>query len=547
MKRAALPSASPDGKTEAASARALDSLIGAVAPFAFHVGLIVYGLCVTRWVLHAEASPGRLLMGLALLPPIAELAFTRAYEVPVRGYQPAVLVGLAARLLFAVLVGYVFVLVPMQLKGTWNNWFVQDLAESPKFLRIVWWYSPTAASMLALACAAAYGWWTVRRRQGRLTTTTLLPGVATVILFVLLYYFPTASIRGGSGTRPDFVARVWEPASSDHHIPRELMVTQDERYAVATFGSTFPLASADPPPNELRLGRRCDPPNFAECRRNLALIDLTTGATRSWSMTIARRFHSEANDRMFVAPYRLQSLIELRLDGAVLTHPLPQSVGGYPFDEVNDTYYAADTGRVYMANGNNPVVLAWNVTTGRVDDARQLAGWNGLSLGDVPMSIARNRSRARLYVTVKAAHSQVVELDERDLKPLRSLPLLGYDVEVSPDEDSIYVASFLDGKIWRLDADTLELEATFDAPVQCRRIGFSPDGTQLFAASYLTGELVVFDATTGKRLDSFYVGRRLEGMHVAGGGLYLLSAEGMFRVPLEALKGRADAPPLAGS
>jgi hypothetical protein len=69
-----------------------------------------------------------------------------------------------------------------------------------------------------------------------------------------------------------------------------------------------------------------------------------------------------------------------------------------------------------------------------------------------------------------------------------------------------------------------------------RRLAFSPDGRQLFAASLVTGELVVYDTESLKELSSFYVASRLEGMHVTRDHLYLLSAEGLFRIPLSKLR-----------
>jgi DNA-binding beta-propeller fold protein YncE len=507
-----------------------------VAPIGLQVALLFFGLAVVRWI-QATDAPSPFFYLLALIPPFAELWFSYAFEIRERGVRIPVVVGAAVRVLFAAFVGFLFVVVPLRLKGTWDNWFVQDLAQSPRFLQLVWGYSPLAAVALGAMCAWAYLRWTVRRRQARLTTTVLLPGVATFLLFLLLYHFPHLSLRGPRGVRPDFVTQVWTPAHADHRIPREVVVSPDERFAVATFGSTFPMDASDPPANELRLNPvRCDPPMRMECRRNLALIDLESGTTRTWSMPMTRRFFSEDPQRTFVLPYRISELLDLRIDGTIRKHPLPALVDGQPFDEVNFVYYAADLGRVYLANGNNPVVLVWDARAERVEKALQLAGWNRLALGDVLLSIARSRSRGRLYVSAKADHPQIVEIDEAGLQPLRSFTPAGYDVQVSPDEKSIFSASFLTGEIWRFDSESLRLEATLPAPVQSRRISFSPDGTQLFAASYLTGELVVYDTRTNRKVRSFYVAPRLEGMSVAGGGLYLLSAEGLFRVPLAVLK-----------
>jgi sugar lactone lactonase YvrE len=137
---------------------------------------------------------------------------------------------------------------------------------------------------------------------------------------------------------------------------------------------------------------------------------------------------------------------------------------------------------------------------------------------------------------MKSFPFRTVEIDERDMKPLRSFdggP--AFDIQLSPDEKSLYTASFLSGEIRRFDADSLRLEAVLPAPLQCRRIAFSPDGGLLFAASYVSGEVQVYDTRDNRAIQSFYVGRRLEGLDAQGNGLYVLSAEGLFRIPLDAL------------
>ena len=515
-----------------------------MGPLAWMMGTIAYFVCVAQLILSPAAQTSAVAALLALPPIAIELAFTRYFEVPARGWTRPVVAGVVARLCFLAMLAFLFVWLPLDAKGTPSVWFAQDLSEAPLFLRIVWFASPAPAVVLGLLCLTAYLAVTVRRRRARLTTTALLPGLATIVLFVLMYQFPDAGIRTLGRSRPDFVVRAWAPTAPEHRFPREVMVTPDEQHAVATFGSTFPVDSANPPPDELGLGPRCDPqgPNPAECRRNLALIDLDTGATRTWSMTMARRFFSETGDRFFVAPWNLSDLLELRLDGSVQKYALPQSTGDGNLREINHTYYAPDLGRVYMTSGNNPVVLVWDTDARELTHIVRLAGWNGINVGDSTLAMARSRSRRRLYVTVKSDPRMIAEVDEAGLEPLRTIRPPGdvYEIAVSPDDRSLYAASFLSGRIWRFDADTLALTATMEAPLQCRRLAFSPDGSQLFAASYVTGDVVVYDTRTNRRIESFYVGPRLEGMDVAGGGLYLLSAEGLFRVPLDVLKRRGD-------
>ena len=150
----------------------------------------------------------------------------------------------------------------------------------------------------------------------------------------------------------------------------------------------------------------------------------------------------------------------------------------------------------------------------RFDPPLPLAGWNGIDSGDSSISLARSRSRHRLYVMVKSEPHVIAELDETTLAPLRSIKPApdAFDIEITPDEAHLYMASFLTGHILRYNTDTLALEATLDAPVQCRRIALLPRRRLLFAASYPTGELVVYDTRTDERRDSFFVAPRLEGM-----------------------------------
>jgi hypothetical protein len=527
--------------------RSLAGICLAVGPFAWTVATIAYCIVFSNWLLVAPWLGAWAALPLILLPLAGEIVFTRAYEAAVYGWRPGVVLGLAARLIFTAFLTYLFIWLPIDSRNSAMLWFAQDLSTAHLFLRIVWIASPVPALVLALVCAVVYAAWTVRTRRGRLTTTVVFPTIATCALFVLMYQYPDAAIRHAGERRPDFVVRVWDRVGAEHRFPREVMVTADERYAIATFGSTFPIESSSPPPNDLGLDpQRCDPqgPNPGECRRNLVLIDLTTGATKTWTTTMTRRFFAESDDRFFVAPWNLSDLLELHLDGSVRKYSLPQEIGGIPLREVNMTYYAADVGRVYMTSGNNPLLLAWDVRSAQLEPPRRFAGWNGIDAGDSSISMARSRSRHRLYVLVKSEPNTIVELDENSLEPLRSIKPApdAIDIQITPDEAHLYMASFLTGRIFRYGTDSLALEATLDAPIQCRRVALSPDGALLFAASYPTGELVVYDTRTNEKRDSFFVAPRLEGMHVAGGGLYMLSAEGLYRVSLDVLRDRALGP-----
>ncbi len=515
-----------------------------LAPIAWIAATVAY----YSWVAHRllETSPGMVAALLALPPVVGEIAFTRLFEVPRHGWSRGVRAGLLARLLFAAVLAYLFVWIPLTWRETTDGrWFAQDISTAPLFFRIVWLASPVPSWALGGLCAGAYVAWTVRRRRARFVTTIVLPAVATAALFVLMYQFPAAAIRRIGKSRPAFATLVWRADQPEHRFTREVMVTADERLAVATFGSSFPVDTDDPAPNELELGGRCDPNGRdpGECRRNLALIDLDTGTTRRvWSMTVTRRFWSETGQRFFVAPWNLSALLDLQLDGSIRKYALPAEIGGRPLREINHTYYAADVHRVYMTNNNNPVVLAWDVDAARLAGAVEFTGWRHVHGGDSTIHLARSRSRQRLYVMIKSDPHVIAEVDEHTLTPTRGIMPApdAYDIEISPDETTLWTSSFFTEEIARFDVDTLTRQATLHGALQSRRIALSPDGAQLFAASYVTGELLVFDTRTNEEVERFYVAPRLEGMHVAARNLYLLSADGLYRIPLAALRPHAE-------
>lgn len=526
------------------AARTADRTLALVGPILLQVAIVSYYLAIAEWIRAQPAAPQQMAMLLALPPFLAEMAFTRLCEVRTFGYRPGVLMGCAGRIFVLLILSYAYVVYPIQAKGTVDNWLCENLRSVPQFLRILWLSSPNAALGLGTVCVASYLWWTGRRRKYRLVTTIILPALATIVLFFFLYQFPASALRGVAGTRPAFVTRAWAASHPDFRYPREVMVTPDDTRAVATFGSTWPMDYDDLAPNNLDLDPlRCDPngQNPTECRRNLVLIDLKTGASKTWTTPIGRRFYSESiTDRVFVVPWHVHDVLELTLEGTVTKNPIPATFGGERLEEVNVAYHAPDVGRVYLIHGNNPVLLSWDERRRQVGPILSLVGWHGIALGDSIMSITRSPSRKRLYLTIHGDVTMIAEVDEETMTPMRSIESGGaFDIQMSPDDRSFYAAAFFSGDIWRHDPDTLERVATLDAPVQCRRIGFSLDGSLLFAAAYLTGDLVVYDTRSGAKVDAFYVAPRLEGMHVTSSALYLLSAEGLYRVPMAELQRRA--------
>src|SRR5262249_10875996 len=89
----------------------------AVGPLAFVAARTAYCLSVVFWIRGLPSRRGSTAMPLALPLLIAEVVFTRVFEVPARGYQLRVLVGLAARLAFAGVLGYFYVCRAIIVKG----------------------------------------------------------------------------------------------------------------------------------------------------------------------------------------------------------------------------------------------------------------------------------------------------------------------------------------------------------------------------------------------------------------------------------------------
>ena len=145
--------------------------------------------------------------------------------------------------------------------------------------------------------------------------------------------------------------------------------------------------------------------------------------------------------------------------------------------------------------------------------------------------IARNPRYKRLYLIMQGRY-QFVEINEKTLAAERfvKLPQDVFEVYVSPDGKGLYLPAAFSGVIWKMDAESLKITKKYRAPIHCRRVALSRDGKYLFAASYLTGDFIVYDSKTAARLWSAYVSPKLESMYLTDNFVYLLGAEGLFRI-----------------
>ena len=471
---------------------------------------------------ETDAAFGVWLFVFALPPVAGELLFTRWFETRRHGWRWFVLAGLAGRFVLIGLLFYIFVFEAMRLADT-PDVVLPLVSRWPGVLRVVWVASPWPSVVAAAVLLAVHALLTVRGRLGRYTTTFLLPGVATLGLFQLFYFLPDSPLRLERHERPDDVERVFPrgdtlPAALGERLyAREVHVSPDERFAVATFGATF---------GDDILGKP-----------NLLQIDLATGEFRHHRFDTIRRFSSECSESVWFGPWHDAKLYEYRPAADRLTaHTLPSTINGFPVEEIMYAHHACDRGRVYAVNNRNPLVFVWDTAAGRLAGTVDLAQVPGLRVGDTAGVIARNAARGRFYVLLFGRY-ELAEVDEDTLAVTRLGDLPGdiADVKVSADGSWIYAPGMFRYEIYRVDAATLATTERFDAPAHCRHIALTPDDRHVLAASYLTGELVVLDARTGDERARRYVGAKPEGLYVTARHVYVLTAEGLFRIARGAL------------
>jgi hypothetical protein len=461
-----------------------------------------------------------------LAPPILfEIWFTRFFEVERFGWKTIVKLGFASRLTFIVCCFYfcvwytlLFNNTPDPVLGLFRRW--------PDATWLFWAASPKLAVILGSVLAVVYLVFTCKYRLFRLQTTIILPAAATLLLANLLYFHPTSPYRLENGQRPEYVQQVFPSSEfSDSEqifkVPlyaREVFVGPSDDFAVLTFGPSFG-------------SERLNQPNFV-------WLDLENKSFEHKSMDQTRNFYSECPDTIYIAPWHDSSFYEFDpVSRTLLKFVLPESVAGFRVLEIMYIYHACDSSTVYLVNTRNPVLFAWDSQSKTLKHTIPLARLGLQNIGDQIAAIGRNRISKRIYL-ISVGRYELTEFDEKTLKPLRSvhLPHDPFDIQVSRDGRYLYIAAFLKKVIWKLEAESMAIVNTFDAPRHCRRIALSPNEDLLFAGSYVSGEVAVINAQTGARLLDFYVSPKLEGMYVTKRYLYLLGAEGLFKVDLNKFK-----------
>lgn len=543
--RTRIDSVAPSGHFQEMKS-ALKAVALALAPAAWTALHLVVWIPISRYVWNAPERPGAWVFLLVLPAVLCEVVFTRFFDWPA-ATTPARRLRhrLAAVGRMVVLLGYFWLMVV----NVWLKWGTPD-PRAP--LLVLWpgvaWMALSAVPAVGLVVvalvASVYLAVTVRHRRLRFTTTWFLPAAAAIGLFQVAYHAPDVlfGLVSGQDPAPADLEEVLPGDMGESRAifglpiyPRDIYVTPDDTFLVATFGATFGRAKYDRP--------------------NFAWVDLTRHTFGYEPCDVVRRFATECPERVYAVPWHhnqdigASELLELdRSTGRVQRYPLPAERNGFPLEEVNGVYHACDLGRVFIANSRNPTVIEWDTSARKVSRIIDLVGRYGIRMGDSMGPMTRNTRLGRLYFAMVHPH-QILEMDDHsgDITRLLDLPSIITDVHVDAQGRWLYLPTLVTRRVWKVDADSLQVVAQFEGPLHCRKLVTSLDGRLLFAAGYFDGTLQVRDTVTGALLLRLRVAPKIEGMYATQRYLYLSSARGVFRLRIERLaqmaSGRPDAPP----
>ncbi|MEW6202190.1 MAG: hypothetical protein AB1546_09455 [bacterium] len=493
-----------------------------VAPAAVTVLTLLYFQFLHMYLYFGNAQFAYWLPVL-LIPPVAlEIYFTSIFEVRAYGWRKAVIYGLITRLLFISALFYFYIWETLRVKNT-PNVYLPLLSKFPFNFRYFWIANPKISIVIILILLIIYLFFTCRLKVFRFITTVLLPIAASLLLFQLFYHPPEFVQRIQRDKRPDFVEKVFptdeykisQNVLENLKYPRDIYVSPNDEFVFAGYGSTYGFDIWNKP--------------------NVLWIDLVEKKSWHKKMDAIRRFYTECPRKIYFAPWHGSELYSFDTDKREFRKfKLPAEVAGYPVEEINFTYYACDTQTVYMVNSRNPVIFAWDAERNKLKKTAALAGQKGMMFGDTLAMIARNHHSNSLYMIVLGRY-QMIDVDEKTLKVKRfiKLPDGCFDILVSSDGKYIYVPGAYKGAIWQLDTKSMKVRKKFPAPIHCRRLLLSRDEKYLFASSYVTGYFVVYDINTGRKLLNIYVTPKIDGMYMTNNFLYLLGAEGLFRIKNE--------------
>ncbi len=492
---------------------------------------LLYLLPLPAWAAAAAAVP--------LL--VLEYAATRKLEAKRLGSGPLVWLPMAGRMAFLLLLSALFFLFPITAHGR-PDIFAPLVGLWHFVAWILLYASPLPASALLVLLGAAYWALVYRRSAFRLTVTLLLPAAGAAVLFVLLYFYPGGPLRE-LRSRPAGLEKVFpaegyagaegEPWPEGTLHPHEVYAAPDDSWAALSFGATF--------------GRDTAP------RPSFAWVDLRRPEFRAfYEGSQVRRFSSECPGRLYFAPWQASHLLEY-VPGAdtVKKVPLPASLAGWPVEELFAVHNAC--GRVYAVNNLNPALFALD-GSGKLLKSLSLHEAGIIGNGAVVFQVKRNPRRRTLLVSLYGQDPEtkpgflrlmwfmqwlgvqpgrrVLEFDEStlELKGASDPSRAFMDLALSPDGRRIYAPSIFTRDIYMLDAENLKIIGRIHSPFHVRKLEFSTDGKYLYAGSYLGGDVVVYEVSSSRRLGSFYVTPRIEGLSATKKYLYAAGAGGLFRI-----------------
>ncbi|MEW6202189.1 MAG: hypothetical protein AB1546_09450 [bacterium] len=492
------------------------------APAAVTIITLLYFQYLHMYLYFGDAQFAFYLPVFLIPPVIFEIYFTRIFEARTYGWKPTVVYCLIIRIFFISALFYFYIWETLRLKNS-PDVFLPLLSKFPFNFRYFWIANPIISTVLILVLLIVYLFFTYKLRIFRFTTTVLLPVAASFFLFQLFYHPPEIVQRILWDKRPDFVEKVFptdkykisQDMIDNLKYPRDIYVTPNDKFVFAVFGSTYGDDIWNKP--------------------NVLWIDLVRKKLLQKKMDAIRRFYTECPQKIYFTPWHGSEFYSFDTgEKKFQKFKLPAKVAGYPVEEINFTYYACDTQTVYMINSRNPVIFAWDVRQNKLKKMAALVEQKGVMFGDSLATIVRNHHTNSLYIMTLARY-QMIEVDERTLEVKRfiKLPDGCFDISVTSDGKYIYMASAYKGAIWQVDATSMKVRKKFPAPVHCRRVAISPDEKYLFASSYVTGYFVVYEINTGRRLMNIFVSPKIDGMYMTDSFLYLLGAEGLFRIKHE--------------
>jgi hypothetical protein len=518
--------------------RSLGTAVRALlSPLSVILLIVGYFLLLHHDILHNDIAWAlSSLFALAPLPALAlEIGFTRRFEARAHGWSRGVIIGLAARLTVVLALFAVLVFGALRYSGSHDDAAIYVIGEFPFLVYILWVDRPALSLLVGLALGALYVRQTVQRRRLRFWTTMALPALATFALFFQVYFHPTSLLSLDWRRSPDAVERVFPRARyaprsgdlADLAFPRGLYVDPGERWAVATFGPSW--------------GTNTQGRDLVQRASRILWVDLAGDEYQAFPSFTTRGLSSDCPSALYAGAWEEQVLQQIDPEARTLRHfDLPAEVDGHAIREIMHVHHVCEKERVFVANSVLPFLVAWDTRAEATSRVVDLRGWHGVRVGTNISALASDLARGLLYVVIpgRAGHGlMALDLDTLQVRGHVETPHAPWAIALSPDGGRIYLSSFLKTGVWVIDADAGRVIDHLPGPASSRALAVSPDGQLLFVAGYTTADLAIYDARGGERLGEIRVSPKMEALSVTPRALYALASEGLFRIPLDVLRG----------